>query len=215
MKLFIITIIIVIILILYLIYLLYYKFTNDTINTIDVQQKLEEVDKIRDVSPIVSKNNITLTIKQGEKNFQIKIELFDDKLPITCKNFRHIAFNGIKNKTYKNTKFYKIIDKNRIEGGDILNNDGTGIISLYGKYFIDESFKYKHHCPGLLSMVSDGPNKNTSKFMITTKCCPDLDGKQVVFGRVICGMCHLFELTDGDIDNNGSPLSDIEIVNIT
>ena len=64
-------------------------------------------------------------------------------------------------------------------------------------------------------MVSDGPNKNTSKFMITTKCCPDLDGKQVVFGRVICGMCHLFELADGDIDNNGSPLSDIEIVNIT
>ena len=212
MKFFIITIIVLIVLILYLIYLLYYKFTNDTINSIDVTKKLNEINKITNHKSL--NNNIKLTIKYKDTTFTIELELFDDVLPITCKNFRHIASSGIKNKTYKNSKFYKIIDANRIEGGDILNNDGTGIVYLYGKYFIDESFKYNHNVPGLLSMVSDGPNKNSSKFIITTKCCPCLDGKQVVFGRVVSGLYHLFDLVKNNVSESGIPINDIEIIDV-
>lgn len=213
MKLFIIIIIVLIVLILYLVYLLYYKFTNDTINSVDVTTKLDEINKFNNNSIIENVNNIILTLKYKKSTFNIELELFDDKLPITCKNFRHIAFTGIKNKTYKNTKFYNILDNGSLEGGDILNNDGTGIISLYGKYFIDESFKYNHSVPGLLSLVSEGTNKNTSKFMITTKCCPSLDGKQVVFGRVVSGLYHLFDLVKNS-DANSNPINDIEIIDI-
>ena len=214
MKLFIIITAILITLIFYLIYLLYYKFTNDTINNISVTETLKEVDKLTS-NKIDDKPNITISLKHNNSIFNIEVQLFDDDLPITCKNFRHLAYNGIKNKTYKNTNFYKIVDDKFIEGGDILNNDGTGVISLYGKYFIDESFEYTHSSPGLLSMVNDGPNKNNSKFIITTRCCPCLDGKQVVFGRVISGMYHLFNLMKVNTDDNNEPLNPIEIIDIT
>ena len=37
-------------------------------------------------------------------------------------------------------------------------------------------------------MFNQGTNKNTSIFMITSRAAPELDGKQVVFGKVIEGM---------------------------
>lgn len=213
MSFFIIIIVVLIILIFYLIYLLYSKFKNDTINNISVKKKLQEINNLQ-VKSDGGKKNITLTLKQNEKLYSIELELYDDDLPITCKNFRHMAFEGIKNKTYNNTKFYKISENKSIEGGDILNNDGTGEISLYGKYFLDESFKYNHSSPGVLSMVNNMSNKNTSKFIITTKCCPELDGQQVVFGRVVSGLCHLFKLSHSITDEYYKPLTEIEIIDI-
>ena len=78
------------------------------------------------------------------------------------------------------------------QGGDVINQNGTGTESIYGKYFKDENFQIKHDKPYLLSMANCGPNTNGCQFFITFVPCPWLDGKHVAFGEVIMG----FEVMD-------------------
>lgn len=69
-------------------------------------------------------------------------------------------------------------------GGDIINNNGTGSVSIYGKHFNDETFVVNHTLPGFVGMANAGKNTNGCQFYINTIPTPWLDGQHVVFGKV-------------------------------
>mmetsp|Transcript_1754 Transcript_1754/g.2517 ORF Transcript_1754/g.2517 Transcript_1754/m.2517 type:complete len:199 (+) Transcript_1754:60-656(+) len=136
--------------------------------------------------------DVTLGDIDGGKHLgRISLELFVIDCPKTCENFRQFCtgeYTGPNSQPmgYKNSTFHRVIKDFMIQGGDFLNHDGTGKTSIYnGTSFPDENFTYKHDKPGMLCMANSGPNTNGCQFFITCQKCDWLDGKHVVFGKVL------------------------------
>ncbi len=108
-------------------------------------------------------------------------EIFEDKAPVTAKNFLDLAQKGF----YDGTIFHRVIDGFMIQGGDPTGTGRGG-----PGYSIKDEFSpaLRHDTEGILSMANAGPNTGGSQFFVTLAATPWLDRKHAIFGKVTNGM---------------------------
>lgn len=108
-------------------------------------------------------------------------EMFEDKAPLTTKNFIELVEKGF----YDGIIFHRVIDGFMIQGGDPTGSGMGG-----PGYKIKDEFGegLKHDDEGILSMANAGPNTGGSQFFITLAPTPWLNGHHAIFGKVVEGM---------------------------
>lgn len=142
------------------------------------------------------------------------IALFGETAPMTVLNFASITKGyqrGDETKLhYKNTTIHRIVPDFVVQMGDVTVGDGTGSRSIYGDNFIDENFALSHRAPGWVAMANRGKDTNGSQFFILLSKARWLDGKHVVFGKVIRGFDTV--RTIGELSTNPkTALPDLEV----
>ena len=139
----------------------------------------------------------------------IELELFEDKTPITTKNFIDLAEKGF----YDGVIFHRVIDGFMIQGGD---PTGTGMGGP--DYTIEDEFRddLNFSGDGILAMANTGmPHTGGSQFFITLAATPWLNGHHTIFGKVTKGMDVVKKIGKTETDFSDRPLSDVVIEKVT
>ncbi|GMB00255.1 peptidylprolyl isomerase [Pelosinus sp. IPA-1] len=153
-----------------------------------------------------TKKNSVAKFETSKGNFTV--ELFEDKAPVTTKNFIDL----VNKKFYDGLIFHRVIDGFMIQGGDP-KGTGTGGPG----YTIKDEFHpdLKHDSAGILSMANAGPNTGGSQFFITLAPTPWLDNKHAVFGKVITGLDVVQGIGKVKTGSMDKPVEDVVIKKIT
>ena len=156
------------------------------------------------------KTNVANPVAVIETNKgNVEIELFEDKTPITVKNFVDLANKGF----YDGVIFHRVIDGFMIQGGD---PDGTGMGGP--GYTIEDEFlpDLKFNGAGILAMANTGmPHTGGSQFFITLAETPWLNGHHTIFGKVIKGMDVVREIGHSETDFQDRPLETVTMKKVT
>jgi peptidyl-prolyl cis-trans isomerase A (cyclophilin A) len=162
--------------------------------------KTEEAKPAAPVKNRIAKVETTLGI--------IRIELFEDKAPITTKNFIDLINKGF----YDGVIFHRVIDGFMIQGGDPTGTGRGG-----PGYNIPDEFHpdLKHDGVGILSMANAGPNTGGSQFFITLGPTPHLNNRHAVFGRVIEGLDVVKAIGKTATGSGDRPLQEMAMKKVT
>lgn len=139
----------------------------------------------------------------------VHFELFDEECPTIARNFMDLLakpnFNG--------HLVHRVKAGAWIQAGDLVNGSGLHSESAEGGLLRHESFNVKHDRAGLIGMANQGHDTNGSQFYITMKGLPFLDGRSVIFGRVVSGMRAINRISKGETRNE-RPVKDVKVFGI-
>ena len=137
-----------------------------------------------------------------------KVELYNDKAPITVGNFIKLVEDGF----YNGLIFHRVIPNFMIQGGCPQGSGRGG-----PGWTIRDEFHpdLKHSEPGMLSMANAGPNTGGSQFFITVAPTPWLDNHHSIFGKVVEGYDVVEKISKAPTGRNDKPAEDIVIKEIT
>lgn len=152
----------------------------------------------------------------------IKIELFEEKMPITTKNFIDLAQKGF----YDGTRFHRVIPQFMVQGGDPLTKEvsqkrmwGTG---GPGYKIKDEFVSGLSNVRGTIAMANSGqPNSGGSQFFINVVDNtfldfdkPPMTSRHPVFGKVVQGMDIVDAIVNTPRNAQDQPLQDVVITKV-
>ncbi len=176
---------------------------------------------------IINKQNIEnpmnpiaiFTTSMGE----IRLELFEDKMPITVGNFVSLAESGF----YDGIKFHRVISNFMIQAGDPnTKNDNEALYGQGGpgKNIQDEFVEddILTNVRGTIAMANTGqPNSGGSQFFINLGDNTGLDfnkppftSKHPVFGRVIEGMDVVDEIAGVETKERDIPVIPVVVESV-
>ncbi len=127
---------------------------------------------------------VRLKLNNGQT---IDIEIFEDKAPISAKNFLKYVDEGF----YNGLVFHRVISKFMIQGGgftaqgDGLKEKKPTYPAIKGEFDSNGMPNSVLHEPGTISMARTMfPNSATTQFFICVEKCDFLDGEYAAFGKV-------------------------------
>jgi len=138
----------------------------------------------------------------------IRIELNDEKAPITTANFVKLCNQGF----YNGLTFHRVIQDFMIQGGDP-TGDGTGGPGYTLESEADNGLKNDR---GAIAMAKRGDETRMSGSQFYIVQAEDganhLDGEHTVFGKVVSGMDVVDDIAAVATDSNDRPINSIVIV---
>lgn len=150
-----------------------------------------------------------MVVIEMENGGEIKLELYEDKAPITVRNFLDLVHSGF----YNGLIFHRVIEGFMIQGGD---PTGTGMGGsenrIKGEFSANGVPNDIKHERGVISMARSRANDSaSSQFFIVHKDSLYLDGQYAAFGRVVEGMETVDGIAAVETDFNDKPLKDVRM----
>ena len=143
----------------------------------------------------------------------IDIELYEDKAPITCANFKKLVSGGF----YDGLIFHRVIAGFMVQGGD---PTGTGCggsdENIKGEFAANGVKNDISHVRGVISMArSQNMNSASSQFFIMHADGKFLDGQYAAFGKVVSGIEVVDEIAGVKTDFRDRPIIDMRMKKVS
>lgn len=143
----------------------------------------------------------------------IEVELYEDKAPITCANFKKLVSSGF----YDGLIFHRVIAGFMIQGGDPTGTGcGGSSENIKGEFAANGVKNDISHVRGVISMArSQSMNSASSQFFIMHADGKFLDGQYAAFGKVVSGIEVVDEIAGIKTDFRDRPMIDMRMKKVT